>query len=103
VHLTPFQWLWVLLIALGLVVPSCFALTFVIMNRISDTRTYVALALTTLFCFAVVATFGIIIAQGLGGGVFKLESSFIAWLGGATIGEIAGMLYIVIKWLFPSK
>jgi hypothetical protein len=75
-QLTAFQWFWLFLIAFGIVVPSGFALTFVIRNKISDTRTYIALALTTLFYFAVIATFGIIIAQGLGDKVFKLDSSF---------------------------
>lgn len=98
--LSPFEWVSLSLIALGLIVPSAFALTFVIQNKLSDPRAYVALALITLFSFAVVATFGIIIAQGLAR--LTLATSLLNWLGAATIGEIAGMLHIIIKAYFSK-
>ena len=99
--LSGFEWVSIFLIALGLVVPSVFAATFVARNKISAPKDYLALCIATLFSFAVVATFGIIIGVGLKRLV--LEPTMFNWLGGATVGEIAGMLYIIIKAYFSKS
>jgi hypothetical protein len=69
-------------------------------NKIADFKIYLALAILTLFAFSVVATFGVIVADGLGR--LKLPPALLNWLGGATVGEIAGMLYIIIKSNFSN-
>jgi uncharacterized membrane protein len=101
VSLSAFEWLSIFLIGVGLVLPSILATVFVARNKISDPKVYLALLIATLFSFAVVATFGIIIGVGLKRLV--LETTMFNWLGAATIGEIAGMLYIIIKAYFGKS
>ena len=59
---------------------------------------FVALALLGTYIFAVIETFAVIILWGLGR--LYLPPKFVPWLGGATIGEIAVLLTIVVKKLF---
>lgn len=53
-----------------------------------------------IYMFAVIATFAIIILWGLGR--LDIPDSFMKWLGGATIGEIVGLLAYVLKQIFSS-
>ena len=52
------------------------------------------------FMFCVIATFAVIILWGLGR--LDLPSKFVGWLGGATIGEVAGLVAFVLHWIFRS-
>ena len=53
-----------------------------------------------IYMFAVIATFAIIILWGLGR--LDIPDSFMKWLGMATIGEIAGLVGVVVKEIFSG-
>ena len=57
----------------------------------------VTLVLLGLFAFAVISTFAIIVLWGIGR--LELPDRFMAWLGGATVGEIAGLLAAIVHWI----
>jgi hypothetical protein len=47
--------------------------------------------------FLLVATMGIFYLQGFRVGGFSLDAALLKWLGGATIGEIGGLLVLTIR------
>lgn len=49
------------------------------------------------------ATVVIIFLQGFKVYGFQLETSLLRWLGGATVGEVAGLALLVYKALFKSE
>ena len=53
--------------------------------------------------FLLVATIAIFILQGFRLWGFSLELSLLKWLGGATIGEIAGLLTLTLNAVFGQK
>jgi hypothetical protein len=59
---------------------------------------FIALTFLGTYVFAVIETFAVILLWGLGR--LSLPSTFVPWLGGATIGEIAGLLLLVVKKVF---
>lgn len=59
----------------------------------------VALTLLGTFVFAVIETFAVMILTGMGH--LDLPDKFLHWLGAATVGEVATMLLLVVKKLFP--
>ncbi len=59
--------------------------------------------LVKAFVFLLVSTVIIIFLQGFKAFGFELEKGFLHWLGGAAVGEVAGILVIIIKYLFPKK
>lgn len=50
-----------------------------------------------------VFTGAVILLQGFGWGGFKMEAKFLIWLGGATIGEVAGLAALVYGSLFKHR
>src|SRR5208282_2173810 len=48
-----------------------------------------------LYVFVVFETFAVFFLAGLGR--LSFPDKFLHWLGGATVGEVAGLLYYVIK------
>jgi hypothetical protein len=62
---------------------------------------FIAFSVIGIFAFAVIETFSVILLWGLGR--LELPASFVNWLGAATIGEVAGMLYIIIRAVFGAK
>lgn len=50
-----------------------------------------------------IITFTLIFLQGFNAWGFKLESTLLNWLGGATVGEIVGLVSLVWGYLFQSK
>ena len=60
----------------------------------------ITMTLLGLFVFAVIATFAIIVLWGLKR--LDLSEKFMMWLGGATVGEIIGLLAYIIHHLFKS-
>lgn len=65
-----------------------------------DIRDFVGVTLIGIFAFAVIETFSIIIMWGLER--LKIPDKFIYWLGGATVGEIAGLAVYVVAALFRT-
>jgi hypothetical protein len=61
-------------------------------------RDLVTLVFLGLYVFAVISTFAIIVLWGLQR--LDLPNKFMMWLGGATVGEIAGLLAFGYKELF---
>jgi len=82
------------------VVVTVFSAVFMMSNKISDLRTWLALALTDTFIVCCIATMSIIIAAG--NKTMSFEYSFLRWLGGATIAEVAGIVLIVYKFFFSA-
>jgi hypothetical protein len=73
------------------------------LNSDLSSRKTVVVFLLSAYGTLLGSTVIILFLQGFRLGGFKLESSTLSWLGAATIGEIAGLLTITIKALFPSK
>jgi hypothetical protein len=65
-------------------------------------RRTIVLFLLWAYGLLVASTLLIFFLQGFGLWRFKLDGSTLNWLGAATIGEIAGLLTVTIKSLFPS-
>jgi hypothetical protein len=49
------------------------------------------------------STMAVIFLQGFHFGGFQLDQTFLNWLGGATIGEVAGLAALVYGALFKNK
>jgi len=49
------------------------------------------------YCCSLIATFLIILLQGFKLGGFTLPDSFLHWLGGATVGQIAGLFVMAFR------
>lgn len=56
-----------------------------------------------IFVASVASTFTIFFLHGFKVKGFQLPVSLLNWLGGATIGQIAGLGLIIYKSLFPSS
>jgi hypothetical protein len=88
------------LTSLAFVVVTLFSAIFMMSNKISDLRTWLALALTATFIVCCIATMALII--GSGNGTMTFDPSFLKWLGGATIAEVAGIVLIVFRFFFTA-
>jgi hypothetical protein len=83
------------LLAVAVLVPT---VAMVWRGKPAEFREFTSMILLWIYMFAVIATFSIIILWGLGRLI--LPEKFMNWLGGATIGEIAGMVLFVVKQIF---
>jgi hypothetical protein len=63
-----------------------------------DLRGFIAFNIIGIFCFAVIETFSIILLCGLGR--LSLSENLVNWLGAATVGEVAGMVYLIVESVF---
>ena len=68
--------------------------------RLRERSVYLMLS---LFALGLVSTFVIIFFEGFHVGGFDLPDEFLHWLGGATVGEVAGLLVITFRYLFPKQ
>jgi hypothetical protein len=83
-------------IVFALVVPFSFAGYFLFSAQHSPgVREFTIAMLLALFTFTVVATFGMIFLQGLGR--LTLPDKLLHWLGAATLGQVSGLVYLVVK------
>jgi hypothetical protein len=55
-------------------------------------------SLLSMYAFLIVCTMVIFFLQGFHIGNFDLEISLLQWLGGATVGEIAGLIGLTITY-----
>ncbi len=83
------------LLAVAVFVPS---LAMVWWGRPTGFPEFTSMILLWIYMFAVIATFSIVILWGLGR--LELPEKFMNWLGGATIGEVAGLVIFVVKQIF---
>ena len=83
------------------IVVTVFSAVFMMSNKISDLRTWLALALTATFIVCCIASLALII--GLGNGTMQIDASLLKWLGGATIAEVAGIVLIVYRFFFSAS
>ena len=81
-------------------VVSIYSAIFMMSNKISDLRTWLALALTGTFIVCCIGTLALII--GYGAGTMTFTTGFLQWLGGVTIAEVAGIVAIVFNFFFKS-
>ncbi|MGH9635421.1 MAG: hypothetical protein ACRD72_11360 [Candidatus Angelobacter sp.] len=64
-------------------------------------REKLAIGLLVLFAAAVTSTYTLIFLWGFQ--KIHLPGPFVHWLGGATIGQTASLLVLVVRDLFPAK
>ena len=81
-------------------IPSGGVMVFIGKNRISDAAVFIALTIVCIFAFVTVCTMGLIVLNAAS--VIELDKDFMRWLGGATVGEVAGMLLIVVRYYFRA-
>jgi hypothetical protein len=95
-------WYWIAILLIGavLVILAINGFVFISQNKISDPRDFIALTLTSLFVLATTSTLAIIILWGAK--LLAFPDSFMQWLGGATVAEVAGILTIIINYYFKS-
>ena len=96
------SWHWIAyaLIILVLLILAGNGAWFIASNHISDPRVFIAITLTSLFVLATTTTLAIIFLWGAK--VLDLDKSFMNWLGGATIAEVAGILTIIVNFYFAK-
>lgn len=82
-------------------VVTIYSAVFMWSNKISDLRTWLALALTGTFIVCCVGTLALII--GYGSQTMKFQEAFLKYLGGVTIAEVAGIVLIVFNFFFKSS
>ncbi|HEX3470665.1 MAG TPA: hypothetical protein VHT28_05720 [Silvibacterium sp.] len=63
-------------------------------------RNIVLVFLLCAFGFLLLTTMGIYVLQGFRVNGFYLPANVLLWLGGATIGEVAGLLILCIRAVF---
>jgi hypothetical protein len=85
---------------LTFIVITGFSAVFMMSNKINDLRTWLALALTGTFIVLCVGTFSLII--GSGNGTMTFDATFLKYLGGVTIAEVAGIVAIVFNFFFKA-
>jgi hypothetical protein len=56
-----------------------------------------AVFLRRAFGFSLAMSFGVILCQGFHLWGFHLTESFLHWLGGATVGQVAGLFAMVLR------
>jgi hypothetical protein len=59
--------------------------------------------LLVAYSFLLIATVAIIFLQGFRAWGFVLDRSLLMWLGGATIGEIGGLLVLTFRGVFGQN
>ncbi|MGB8886382.1 MAG: hypothetical protein WCC87_06630 [Candidatus Korobacteraceae bacterium] len=88
--------LWV---ALGLltfgIVPFIFIVWYLSTRGPVAIKDFMALFVLGLYGTAVIETMGIIILRGMGR--LDLSENFTKWLGAATVGEIIGLITLILK------
>jgi len=92
-----YDWTAIGLLIFAAVIPIAVAMWWGRPATIADLATIIMLG---LFIFAVISTFAIIVLWGLGR--LSLTDKFMTWLGGATVGEIAGLVAFIIHFLFSK-
>jgi hypothetical protein len=94
-------WLALMLVGAVLFILTAGVSYFILRNHIRDPKVFIGMTLTSLFILATTTTLGIIILWGAG--VLKYEASFMNWLGGATVAEVAGILTIIVNFYFKVQ
>jgi hypothetical protein len=80
------------LLTVAVAIPVCTVLWW---GRPGTFTEFVSIIVLAIYMFTVIATFAIILLWGLGR--LDLPHSFMKWLGGATVGEVVGLLFYVLK------
>jgi hypothetical protein len=89
-----------ILTSLTFVIVTVFSAIFMMTNKINDLRTWLALALTATFIVLCMGTFSLIIANG--NRTMTFDKTFLQYLGGVTIAEVAGIVVIVFNFFFKA-
>ena len=97
-EVTPFDKCGIALVAFGM---SPLVVGWILLfRREFEMGEFIAINILGLFSLTVIETFSIILLWGLGR--LELPQKIVHWLGMATVGEVAGMLLIIIKYVFPN-
>jgi len=91
------DWSAIGLLIFAAVIPTALAIWW---GKPSSLPELVTLVLLGLYVFAVISTFAIIMLWGLRR--LDLPDRFMSWLGGATVGEIVGLLAFIVRWVLKS-
>jgi hypothetical protein len=94
-------WLALILIGAVLFILTAGCAFFIARNHISDPKVFIGITLTSLFVLATTTTLGIIILWGAR--ILTFDATFMNWLGGATVAEVAGILTIIVNFYFKVQ
>jgi len=82
--------------------PSTTLLPEETQRHINKLQKILAISSMSIYIIAILATFGLIYFIGFGY-MSGLAEDFVYWLGGATIGQLSGLLFIVYKSVFGKS
>lgn len=68
-----------------------------------EMQNLIGTCLVYVFIFLIITTVSIILFQGFQIWGFKLDYRFLKWLGAVTVGAVAGLLVIIIKFSFGKE
>jgi hypothetical protein len=87
-----------IVMAAAFVLPFIGVFFFMFHNGITRPEDFISLTLVCLFIFVTMSTVGLIVLAS--SGELQMDPSFLKWLAGATIAEVAGMCTIILKSYF---
>jgi hypothetical protein len=85
------------LLAFG-TIPFLVAWLYIYVHKDMTFEQLITLNVLAAFFFTMIETFSLILLRGFGR--ISVPDKFMHWLGGATVGQVAGMLLWIIKKLF---
>lgn len=88
------------LMIVSVVVPTIGAWVFIAQNRLDTPQEFTGMTMVALFMFVTVSTVGLIVLAA--SKEIELDPSFLKWLAGATIAEVAGICTIIVKAYFNT-
>ncbi len=88
------------LMAASVLLPGTGVWVFITKNKIHSVEEFTGLAMIGLFIFVTMATIGLIVLGSKG--ELQIDSTFLKYMAGATVAEVAGMCAIIIKAYFSK-
>lgn len=82
--------------------PSTVLLPEETQRHINKLQRILAISSMSIYIVAILATFGLIYLIGFGC-MSGLDGEFVYWIGGATVGQLGGLLFIVYKSVFGKS
>jgi hypothetical protein len=76
--------------------------SFIAFNKKSDPKEFIGITMVALFIFVTTSTMGLIVLATCNPPQITLDASFLKWLGGATIAEVAGIVTLIVKAYFTK-
>jgi hypothetical protein len=100
-YMNDFRYFGYLVMAASVIIPGAGVWSFISRNHLNDPKDFAGLTMITLFIFVTMSTIGLIVLSA--SNAIALDVSFLKWLGGATVAEVAGICTIIVKAYFNEK